>query len=105
MALLQYVAWVMSQTEENFLNALSPIVDLWLVRPYNIFDGIFYLTEEDARAGMHALAYSAIAVVMLPFAIRREHILAVDLERNTAQVVLAGATIAANLNAQLEHNT
>ena len=83
--------WEMESREESFLRELPEIVELWHARPYFAADDdpeIFYLSEDRGVDGMRAMARSSVAATLDRMMVQRAHIIAIDLERQTAQVVL-----------------
>lgn len=80
--------WEMNSDEELFLMGLSEIVELYRVLREDDDGGIYYLSRERGEDGARALAHSDVIVKLNLMYVRREFILAVDLERQTVQVAL-----------------
>lgn len=87
--------WEMEPHEEIHLYQLPEIVECFRVRPewnsiqsaYLFEDfGIYYLNHDRGIDGQRAMAHSGVMTHLERVDIRREYVLAVDLDRQTAQI-------------------
>lgn len=87
--------WEMDPNEEFYLLGMPEIVEFFRVRPeWNtvpdtvLFEdlGIYYLSHIRGLDGQKAMAHGGLVVHLERVTIRREYVLAVDLDRHTAQI-------------------
>lgn len=87
--------WGMEPHEELYLLQLPEVVEFFRVRPEwntvpdtGLFEdlGIYYLSHARGLDGQKAMAHGGVVAHLERVTIRREYVLAVDLDRQTAQI-------------------
>lgn len=87
--------WEMESREELYLLGLPEVVEFFRVRPEwntvpdtDLFEdlGIYYLSHIRGLDGQRAMAHAGLVAHLECVTIRSEYVLAVDLDRHTAQV-------------------
>lgn len=80
------VVWEMNAAEYLYLDSLPEVVDLWqVVSEHNT--GPYYISRDRGIDGLRAFSYSVADARLKRCATRRAYIVAIDLERCTAQVM------------------
>lgn len=83
--------WEMETYEQRHLCSLPDIVQLWRTSPLDEDKAVYYLNQERGVDGQRAMTHSQVLVNIERIAVRAEHVVAVDLDRQTAQVMLHAA--------------